>query len=233
MDPDQSREIYDQWHTKWGPDKDGPDSPWHQMAKRAVDNLDGKSVLEIGCGRGGFSAYLASLGAKLTAADFSCAAVRMAREQLRRFESCELITADVQNVPFPDGSFDVAISLETLEHVPQPDQGLAELVRVTKLDGKLIISTPNYFGLLGIYRAYREATGRRYTEIGQPINQPLKLKERVRKLRELGCRIGVVDGCGHYLYLPRIRPIRMRWLDHPRVLTKWLAAHSLTVATKL
>lgn len=93
--------------------------------------------------------------------------------------------------------------------------------------------SPNYFGLLGIYRAYRKVTRRGYTEVGQPINQPIKLIDCIRKLKSLGCKLNVVDGCGYYLYLPRIRHIPMRWLDRPQKSTKWFAAHSLTLATKL
>lgn len=233
MNLEKAREIYDQCHKKLGPDGDDANAPWHQMAKRYLDNLRDKKVLEIGCGRGGFSMYLASIGANLTAADFSAEAIRIAGQRLRQFENCELMMADVQEVPFPDETFDLVVSLETLEHVPNPDGGLAELVRVTKLGGRLIISTPNYFGLLGIYRTYREITGRGYTEVGQPINQPIKVGQRVKRLKTLGCRVDVVDGCGHYLYLPRIRPIPMTWLDHPRQITKWFAAHSSTVATKI
>jgi|GEM_PF-4834607 len=96
-----------------------------------------------------------------------------------------------------------------------------------------MISTPNYFGLLGLYRTYREVTGRGFSEIGQPINHPLKLIDRVRKLKQLKCKVNVVDGVGHYLYIPRTYGIRMTWLDQPRFLMKWIAAHSLTVPTKI
>jgi ubiquinone/menaquinone biosynthesis C-methylase UbiE len=232
MDLSESRAKYDQWHDKLGLDADDASAPWHQMAKQHLKQLQNKRVLEIGCGRGGFSEYLARFGANLTSADFSPVAVRIAEKRLKDFDNCELITADVQNVPFPNKTFDIVISMETLEHVPDPDLGLKELARVTKSGGQLIISTPNYFGLLGIYRAYREMTRKGYTEVGQPINHPIKVSERIRKLKSLGCSVTFVDGCGHYLYLPGKLPIRMKWLDHPRQLTKWLAAHSLTIATK-
>jgi len=75
-------------------------------------------------------------------------------------------------------------------------------------------------------------TGRPYAEMGQPINQPLTLVGRVRRLRTLGCRVEVADGFGHYLYLPGRTPRRMHVLDGARWLTRWFGAHSLTVAVK-
>ena len=228
------QQAYDRWHEEIaeGEGEDNSGSPWHQMAKAHLQDIQGKKTLEIGCGRGGFSKYLLEQGAQLTAADFSNSAVNFTRRLLRDAPACETLVADIQAIPFSDDHFDVVVSLETLEHVPDPDKGLAELVRVVRPGGKIVITTPNYFGLQGLYRHYRELTGRPFTEVGQPINHPLKVKDRVRKLRELGCRVEVVDGCGHYLYVPRRNPQRLFWLDNPRFLMKWLAAHSLTVATK-
>ena len=143
-----------------------------------------------------------------------------------------MIVADIENLAFADGTFDVAISLETLEHVPHPERGLAELVRVTRPGGRIVVTTPNYFSLLGLYRCYRNWTGRPYTEVGQPINHPLWLIDRVRALKKLGCKVDVIDGCGHYFYFPGREPARMKSLDKLRFLTRWVAVHSLTVATK-
>ena len=231
---DQSAEkLYDTWHEEIAQlEEDHTNGPWHLMTKRHLGDIRGKRVLEIGCGRGGFSKYLLECGANLVAADFSPAAVAIAKRLLTDSLPCDVRVADIQNIPFSDNEFDVVISLETLEHVPDWEKGLAELVRVTKPDGELIITTPNYFGSLGLYRSYRNLTGRPFTEVGQPINNPLKVKDRVRKLKKLGCQVKVVDGCGHYLYLPRHNPIRVTWMDNPRFLMKWFAAHALTVSTK-
>jgi 2-polyprenyl-3-methyl-5-hydroxy-6-metoxy-1,4-benzoquinol methylase len=234
MDNSTAKEQYDKWHDEIGQQgEDSSNSPWHLMAKHHLSDLTGLKVLEIGCGRGGFSKYLLECGADLVAADFSDSAIAIAKRLLSNVHHCEAIVADIQSLPFSNNVFDVVVSLETLEHVPDPDKGLAELVRVTKPGGKLVISTPNYFGLLGLYRTYRELTGRGFTEVGQPINHPLKVMERVWKLKQLKCKMDVVDGCGHYLYIPRTYGIRMTWLDNPRFIMKWFAAHSLTVATKI
>lgn len=234
MSNSTAKELYDKWHGELSEhEEDNSNAPWHQMTKQHLGDIQGRKVLEIGCGRGGFSKYLLDCGADLVAADFSDTAVTITKRLLPNMSNFEAVVADIQNLPFSDSVFDIVVSLETLEHVPDPDKGLAELVRVTKLGGQLMISTPNYFGLLGLYRTYREVTGRGFSEVGQPINHPLKLIDRVRKLKQLKCKVNVVDGVGHYLYIPRTYGIRMTCLDQPRFLMKWIAAHSLTVATKI
>lgn len=227
------RSSYDDWHRQLG-DEEGYDqsAPWHRMVRAHLGPVAGKRVLEIGCGRGGFSRFLAEQGAHLTAADYSEAAADFARDLLADFPRVDVRVEDIQAISFPENSFDLVISCETLEHVPDPERGLAELVRVTRPGGRLLITTPNYFGGLGLYRWYREVSGKGFSECGQPLNQKTTLKGRVASLKRLGCRIDATDGCGHYLYLPGRNPQRLPLLDHPKPLMKWLAAHSLTVATK-
>lgn len=200
------------------------------MAKRHLRDVRGLRVLEIGCGRGTFARYLLEQGADLVAADFSPAAVEYAREVIGG--RCEVIVADIQDIPFLSASFDVVVSLETLEHVPFPDRGLAELVRVTKPGGQLLITTPNYLSIVGLYRLLLPLVGRRFTELGQPINQPLMLFRRVRALKRLGCAVDAVDGCVHSLPIPGRDTVRLMWLEHPHALTKWVARHGLTSATR-
>ena len=80
----------------------------------------------------------------------------------------------------------------------------------------------------------RIATGFRFTEMGQPINQPLMLFPRAKFMRALGCRVDVIDGEGHYLRVPKYQLgyLRLGFLEHPHALTKHFATHRLVVATK-
>lgn len=227
------KQDYNQWHAGIAETEaeDHTSAPWHLMVKPHLGDLSGMRVLEIGCGRGGFARYLQGLGADLVAADFSETAVEVATRILGDLPHCEARVIDIQDIPYPDNSFDMIVSLETLEHVPDPFKGLSELVRVTKPGGKLVITTPNYYGLLGLHRSWREATGRPYTEHGQPINNPLKVKDRVRQLQKLGCVVETVEGRGHYLPVPRLKSVALKGLDRPDFM-KWFAAHALTIAIK-
>jgi 2-polyprenyl-3-methyl-5-hydroxy-6-metoxy-1,4-benzoquinol methylase len=226
-------EEYDSWHRQLAAEET-PEAtaPWHQMVKPHLGDIAGLRVLEIGCGRGAFALYLAGRGARVVAADFSPAAVEIASGLLDGRASA--IVADVQQLPFEDGHFDLVISLETLEHVPDPARGLSELVRVTRPGGRLIVTTPNYLNAVGAWRILRRLTPgvSSYTEIGQPINKVLTLPGRVLRLRRLGCRVDVVDGCLHLLPVPGLRTLELAWLNRPHRLMRWFAFNSMTVATR-
>ena len=230
----EARRHYDEWHRTLSSETEAEGlAPWHEAALAHVGSVSGARVLEIGCGRGSFGAHVAGGGASmLTLADFSPAAVEVARDRVGAGDQRGFLAADIQSLPFPDEYFDLVCSFETIEHVPSPGAAVRELVRVTRKGGRVIITSPNYLGIAGLYRVYRRLIGRPFTEMGQPINQPLVLAWRVWLLRSLGCHVDVVDGFGHYLDLPKRLPQRIRFLDGARALTRWFALHSLTVATR-
>ena len=203
------------------------------MAIPQLPDLQDERVLEIGCGRGGFSAHLAGRGAHLTAADFSPAAVRMAARRLEPHADAEALVADIEAIPFDRGTFDVVISLDTLEHMPNPTLAVAELVRVLRPGGKLILTTNNYVSLIGLWRLVMRLAGKRFTEFGQPINQPLKFFPSARLMRGLGCDVELVEGAGHYLRMPHTEHgyLRLGFLERPHRLTKWFGIDRMVVAT--
>src|SRR5437879_2368559 len=83
------RAVYDDWHNRLPADRDG-DAPWHRLLAAHLDadtHLNGKAVLEIGCGLGGFARWLARQPrppVQLIAADFSCAAISKGRAYAAR-----------------------------------------------------------------------------------------------------------------------------------------------------
>lgn len=52
------------------------------------------------------------------------------------------IVGNAESLPFPDESFDVVLSTQVLEHLPEPERALAEAVRVLKRGGRLILTVP-------------------------------------------------------------------------------------------
>ena len=234
-----SKDAYNTWHERYHVDRDA-DTPWHRLvlAHLNVDrDLKGKTVLEIACGRGGFAAKLASLTQpppSLVAADFSAAAVRKGKafaQERSPDDSIFWAVGDAQHLAHRDASFDTVISCETIEHLPDPRAALAEFARVLKPRGRLLLTTPNYLGLLGLYRGYARMRGRPFTEEGQPINNFVLLPRTVRWVRGAGLTVVTVDATGHYLPWFGRPPIEMRVPGRVPLL-RWMALHSLVVAEK-
>ena len=232
-----TRDVYDQWHEALATDP-GASSPWYRLLKHHLRNVDlrGQRILEIGCGRGDFTCWLArELGdsAEIYGADFSPAAVRKAQAFAEsRGLKAKWLVSDIQSIAAPSHSFDTIFCCETLEHVPQPRTALAELVRILKPGGRLFVSTPNYAGLMGLYRGYLRVMGRPYTEGGQPINHFTVLPRTLRWIRSAGLTITGFDAIGHYLPFPGSPPIEIAFFDNPRWLMRWAGLHSLVMAKK-
>jgi 2-polyprenyl-3-methyl-5-hydroxy-6-metoxy-1,4-benzoquinol methylase len=237
-DPVSAKSRYDEWHDRFDVDRQA-DTPWHRLVIAHLDldrDLKGRRVIEVACGRGGFAARLmrmTSPSPDLVAADFSSTAVRKGKAfaQDSLLEAIGWEVADAQSLCHPDASFDTVISCETIEHLPSPRAALAEFARVLKPGGRLLLTTPNYLGLMGLYRGYARAIGRPYTEEGQPINTFMLLPLTVKWLRQTGLGISAVDGRGHYLPWPGRPPREFAAFERVRLL-RWFALHSLVVAEK-
>jgi len=235
----QARTVYERWHERVQQDSATADRPWHDLVFTWLrpEDLAGRTVLEIGCGRGELACELAATDpppVRLFAADFAHAAVRLGRQRAlaRGVAGVSWLVADVQHIGLPDASVDTVISCETIEHLPDPVQALREFRRVLRPGGRVVLTTPNYFGPFGLYRAYLRLRGRRYTEGDQPICRLTMLPRTLFWAWRAGLRVRVVDASGQYLLAPGRRPWepavlkRLNWLLWP------LGLHSLVVAEK-
>lgn len=239
-DPDlTARRAYESWHARHPVDSDA-DTLWHRMVKANLSveqDLTGKRVLEIGCGRGGFSCWLAQQSGgprQLVAADFSITAVQKGKHHAEQAGHRNITweVADIQTIAHPDATFDTIISCETIEHVPDPRRALAEISRVLKPSGRLFLTTPNYLGMMGLLRLYCRLRGRVFTEEGQPINNCLLLPATRDWVRRAGLRVLLTRTVGHYFPIPGRPQIRMPIFDRAGVLTRWFGYHSVVVAEK-
>jgi SAM-dependent methyltransferase len=101
----------------------------------------GKNVLDAGCGVGYGTAFLAETARRAVGVDISPDAIAYAR---RRYgaHNVRYEIGDLLALPFADHSFDVVCAFETVEHLSQPGQFVAEAARLLRPGGLLIASTP-------------------------------------------------------------------------------------------
>jgi 2-polyprenyl-3-methyl-5-hydroxy-6-metoxy-1,4-benzoquinol methylase len=100
----------------------------------------GDRVLDLGCGDGTFAAALLRAGCTVTMADVADEALRRARARAPEAEAVKL--ADGGPLPFAEDAFDVVWAGEVLEHVADVVGLLAELRRVLRWGGRLLVTTP-------------------------------------------------------------------------------------------
>jgi 2-polyprenyl-3-methyl-5-hydroxy-6-metoxy-1,4-benzoquinol methylase len=104
--------------------------------------VDGASLLDCACGTGyGLEMYAAAGATALTGVDVDSEAVEQSKR--RNGNAATILQGDIRDLPLDDDSFDVVTCFETIEHVEDPAAGIAELHRVLKPDGILVISSPN------------------------------------------------------------------------------------------
>ena len=234
-----SREIYEAWHTSVESDVSTGDTPWASLVLRYLntDDLAERTVLEIGSGRGELVRRLVDLpdGPRhVVAVDFAQSAVQYGRRRTHDTNGRRVSWAvgSIQDIPVADATFDTVISCETIEHVVEPMKAMREVHRVLRPGGRLLLTTPNYLGPMGLYRGYLRVRGRRYTEGGQPICHLTSLPRTLTWMHRAGFTVRAVEGSGHYLPWPGRPPIAVSSLDSIRAL-RWFALHSLVIADKL
>jgi SAM-dependent methyltransferase len=105
----------------------------------------GHTVIDLGCGDSGFIGFVAQQGAQVILIDQDAhrLASTEARVKQSPARSCRAIESDCNPIPLPDGSGDLVICTEVLEHVPDPVQFLGEAVRVARPGAQLLVSVPD------------------------------------------------------------------------------------------
>ncbi|HUQ27036.1 MAG TPA: class I SAM-dependent methyltransferase [Usitatibacter sp.] len=115
---------------------------WHRY-HFAARWARGRRVLDVACGEGYGSALLARHAAHVTGVDLSTEAIAHAGRTYAGTANLEFVSASCTQLPLPAASFDVVVSFETLEHIGEQRDFLAEVARVLKPDGVVVLSCPN------------------------------------------------------------------------------------------
>jgi demethylmenaquinone methyltransferase/2-methoxy-6-polyprenyl-1,4-benzoquinol methylase len=130
---------------------------WRIATVKAVAPVAGERILDIAAGTGTSSAALAKTGAHVIAVDFSPG---MIAEGRKRNKNIEFIEADATALPFGDNEFDAVTISFGLRNVNEPKSALAEMYRVLKPGGRLVItefSKPPRALFRAGYNAYMKA----------------------------------------------------------------------------
>ncbi|MEW6364946.1 MAG: methyltransferase domain-containing protein [Acidobacteriota bacterium] len=107
------------------------------VAEARVSSKD--VVADVGTGTGFMIAGLAPLAAKVFGFDESPEMLAIARKNLAAFRNVQLLEAPGQHLPVEDTSFDAVLASMYLHHAPEPPIAIAEMARVLKPGGRLVI----------------------------------------------------------------------------------------------
>ena len=127
---------------------------WRKKVAKLVNSQPGQTILDLAAGTGSSSIVFLREGVKVVAADFSNG---MLEEGRKRHPELEFVFADAAALPFADREFDTVTISFGIRNVEKTEVALAEMFRVLKPGGKLVICEfsriPNNF-LHSLYRFY-------------------------------------------------------------------------------
>jgi SAM-dependent methyltransferase len=192
----------------WVADAEGYDrwfeSPWGSYAfgTERQANLTGKAVADIGCGTGRFTTELERHARHVVGVDRDPSMLTVAA----RHTDAPLIVGDGHCLPFADHRFDVAIAITVCEFTTDPAALIAELTRITRPGGRVIVSALNRHSPWGIANRHQ-------------FDQPPWDTARFLTRADLH-RLGEPHGTVHLraaLYPPGVLPLIRTWgpaLEH-------------------
>ncbi len=149
-----SQHYYDEFSKSY---EDQRFQGYHTM----IDNLEvdlakrycsGK-VLEAGCGTGLILARLNNFCTQAVGIDLSAGMLAAARER-----GLQVVQAPIDTLPFPAGSFDTVVSFKVLAHIFDIKSAIAELVRVTRPGGYLVLEFYNKHSLRALIKRLKNPT---------------------------------------------------------------------------
>ena len=121
---------------------------WKRRLVRLANPVGGSPALDLCCGTGDVAFALAERGAAVTGLDFSGPMLAVARRRNDALKkpglqlpvcSPQFLQGDAQNIPFPDGAFDIVTVSYGLRNLASWEQGLREMWRVVRSGGRLLV----------------------------------------------------------------------------------------------
>jgi SAM-dependent methyltransferase len=170
--------------------------------------------------------------------DFSASAIRLARTAPRgadQVQPAAFLQGDAQRLPLAENSFDLVVSCETIEHLPEAGAALGEMYRVSRAGARLLLTTPNYANFTGLYELYAKVRHPNRKD-DQPFDRRQWFPQIRKSIRDAGWTILRTDGTVHqFPILPGRSPVRVNALELNRTVRKLLspvALHYFVMAEK-
>jgi malonyl-CoA O-methyltransferase len=184
-----TKEGYDRWAEIY----DGEDNPLVLLEEPEVDlhlgDVRDLEVADVGCGTGRHALRIAEKGARVVGVDFSEGMMKRAREKAAASgHAIDFIAHDITHpLPLAGARFDRVLCALVLDHIERPAQLLAELARIVKPSGRVVISVMHPAMLLrGVEARFRDPTTGK--EI-RPKSYPNQLSDYVTAAAAAGLRI--------------------------------------------
>lgn len=133
-----------------------------------IGNVEGRHVLDLGCGTGRYCALLAKRGALVIGIDPSAKMLEQAKRKVTPLCHFELCHGTIERMHFPSEHFDLVLSALTLSHIPELESIFAESTRVLKSGGFMLVSD---------IHPYWPVSGHNYTEFFDETGQEYRIPE--------------------------------------------------------
>jgi ubiquinone/menaquinone biosynthesis C-methylase UbiE len=121
------------------------------------------AVGDLGCGSGRLAATIAPYARSVVAVDASPEMLDVARSRLSRFDNVQVVEGQIEDLPLESSSLDLALVVHLLHHVADPSAALAEVARVLRPGGRLVIADV----LPHPYEEYRRTMGHVWLGFGR------------------------------------------------------------------
>jgi ubiquinone/menaquinone biosynthesis C-methylase UbiE len=129
-------------------------APENRFILRHLGDVQGKVLLDLGCGAGENSVYFSKLGAKCVASDYSPGMVETALKLAEvNGVKVEGRVINAMDIDYPDNTFDIVYAANLLHHIPDPLMTIREIHRVLKPGGKMCFWDPlRHNPVINVYR---------------------------------------------------------------------------------
>lgn len=167
------------------------------MVLEALSPVPGERILDVGCGTGALAGMLAErFDGLVIGVDPAAGMIRRAAD--KAVLGCLFAVSYAEALPFPDGCFDAAVSAVSAHHWADAAGGFAELARVVRPGGRVIVADVGSLGpVVGLMKRFRRVDphhhpGWHLQELGALLQRAGFRSVRARSYRIMGGRVVMV-----------------------------------------